>query len=94
MLENWFKRHQHKTSLRLHAVGIPLTLLAIPALVVGIARDSVPWCLAAAALVVVGYALQFLGHHLEGNDAGEIILIKKLLHKPYVAVVEPEKKKT
>jgi hypothetical protein len=92
MLENWFKRHQHKTSLRLHAVGIPLTILAGLALIIGIVRDSVPWCLAAAALVVIGYALQFLGHHLEGNDAGEIILIKKLLGKPYVAVVDQKKK--
>ena len=32
---------------------------------------------------IMGYLLQFLGHAIEGNDAGEMILIKKLLGKPY-----------
>ena len=39
-----------------------------------------------AALFVGGYALQWLGHRVEGNDMGEIILVKKWLGKPYVAV--------
>lgn len=39
--------------------------------------------------VVAGYVLQFLGYVVEGNDAGEMILIKKLLGKPYRAVVRP-----
>jgi hypothetical protein len=39
------------------------------------------WALAA---FVGGYVLQFVGHGIEGNDAGEVILVKKLLGKPYV----------
>lgn len=39
-----------------------------------------------AGLFVVSYILQCVGHLIEGNDMGEIILIKKLLGKPYVAV--------
>jgi hypothetical protein len=37
-------------------------------------------------LLVVGYALQWLGHRIEGNDVGEVILIKRLLGQPCVAV--------
>jgi hypothetical protein len=37
---------------------------------------------------VVGYLLQFAGHAIEGNDAGEVILVKKFAGKPYIDVVE------
>ena len=39
-----------------------------------------------AALLVVSYVLQWIGHRVEGNDMGEVVLIKKLLGRPYVAV--------
>mgnify|MGYP007106202038 CR=1 FL=1 len=38
------------------------------------------------ALLAGGYLLQFIGHVHEGNDMGEVILVKKLLGRPYVAV--------
>jgi hypothetical protein len=60
-------------------VGIPLTLAAIP---VGIHYSL--WL--ALWLFVGGYALQFLGHAVEGNDAGEWVAIKRLLGLPYVAI--------
>ena len=37
-------------------------------------------------LLVLGYALQWIGHRIEGNDMGEVVLIKKLFGRPYVAV--------
>ncbi|HPM25608.1 MAG TPA: hypothetical protein PLP66_16990, partial [Phycisphaerae bacterium] len=37
-------------------------------------------------LLVAGYVPQFIGHRLEGNDVGEVILIKKWLGRPYCAV--------
>ena len=37
-------------------------------------------------LLVIGYALQYVGHRHEGNDMGEIVLLKRLLGRPYVAV--------
>ncbi len=86
MLENWFKRHQNKTSLILHAIGIPMTILAIPALITGMLLKQNSYNIIAIALFVIGYALQFIGHHIEGNDAGEIILIKKLLGKKYIDI--------
>lgn len=38
------------------------------------------------SLIAFGYLLQWIGHRIEGNDVGEIILIKKLLGLPYVAI--------
>ena len=76
----------------LHMIGIPLTLLAIPSVVVAIRYAQPRWYLMALGLVVIGYGLQFVGHAIEGNDAGEMILIKKLLGKPYIDIVEPESK--
>jgi hypothetical protein len=79
-LENWMERHQHPVSFALHMVGIPMTL-------VGIGFAVFAWWWTAASLFVGGYALQFIGHAIEGNDAGELILFKKMLGMPYVAVV-------
>jgi uncharacterized membrane protein YGL010W len=88
MFEGWKKRHQNKTSFILHMIGIPMTILAIIPLIIAIAKGPDAWYLAALALFVVGYSLQFIGHAVEGNDAGETILVKKLLGKPYIAIVE------
>jgi len=39
-----------------------------------------------AALFVGGYLLQWIGHRVEGNDVGEIIIFKKWLGLPYTAI--------
>ncbi len=78
-LRNWLERHQHPFSFVVHLIGIPMAVAAIPCLFLG------EWWWA-AGLFVGGYALQFVGHAVEGNDVGEIIPIKKLLGLPYVAV--------
>jgi hypothetical protein len=85
MLVNYLERHQHPINLWLHIIGLPVTFV-VP--VVLLIRDQPSWALAS---FLIGYAMQFLGHAIEGNDAGEMILVKKLLGKPYVAVV-PRKK--
>ena len=61
----------------LHLAGVPLTFVVS---IILLARDE-PWL--AAVAFVSGYVLQFIGHGIEGNDAGETILVKKLLGKPY-----------
>ena len=43
----------------------------------------------ASAAFIVGYILQFAGHAVEGNDAGEVILVKKTLGMPYIDVIDP-----
>ena len=85
-LENWLQRHQNRVSFGLHVVGIPLTIVAV--ILAGIQLYESQWGLwwRPAALFALGYALQWIGHRLEGNDMGEIILAKKILGRPYVAV--------
>lgn len=80
LLRNWLQRHQHPASQVLHAVGIPMSFVGTVVLAVA----GRPWW--ALAAFVAGYVLQFIGHAIEGNDPGELILVKKLLGKPYVAV--------
>ena len=75
-LRNWMTRHQHQVSIALHIVGIPACFVAAPILLV-----MQMWCWAAGAFVG-GYALQFIGHAVEGNRSGEEILIRRLLGKP------------
>ena len=65
-------------------VGIPMTIAAVVPLLIDITSFGM-WVWA-ALLFLGGYALQFLGHAIEGNDAGETILVKKWLGMPYVAV--------
>ena len=76
-LSNYIERHQHPASQLLHLVGVPLTFIVS---VVFLTRGEGS---IAAACFVGGYALQFLGHAIEGNDAGEMVLIKKWLGQPY-----------
>ncbi|MCP4247244.1 MAG: DUF962 domain-containing protein [bacterium] len=85
-LDNWFARHRHPASLALHAVGIPV-LVAVPVvavvqLVQG--RWDVWW--RPVGMLVISYLLQWIGHRIEGNDMGEVVLIKKLLGRPYTAI--------
>ena len=86
MLSNYLARHSHPVNLGLHAIGLPVTFVLPVVLLV----FHLPlWALAA---FVAGYALQFAGHAVEGNDAGEAIIVKKLLGKPYIAIAtRPEK---
>lgn len=87
-LANWFERHRHPASLLLHAVGIPLTIAAV--VVAGVQLSRWQWGLwyRPTVLLAAGYFLQWLGHRIEGNDMGEVILVKKWLGKPYVAVAK------
>jgi uncharacterized membrane protein YGL010W len=80
--QNYRLRHQHPLNIALHVVGLPLTFVAPLVLLVHV---SFGW---AATAFVAGYALQFTGHAIEGNDAGEVILVKRALGMPYVDVVE------
>lgn len=74
-IENWLSRHRNSTSFWLHMVGIPMCFVAAPVLL--IVRQ---WWLA-LALFVGGYALQFIGHAIEGNRSGEEMLLRRLLGK-------------
>lgn len=70
----------------LHYVGIPLTILAVVLAGYQLYHGWWPLWWRPVGLLVAGYALQFAGHRVEGNDMGEVVLVKKLLGRPYVAV--------
>lgn len=77
MWHNYLQRHRHPLNRGLHIVGVPVTFLGTPyALLVH------NWWLAAGCFFG-GYLLQFLGHRIEQNDPGEVILLKKLLNLPF-----------
>ena len=76
-LSNYLERHRHPGNQLLHAVGLPLTFL-VPVILL----FERQWWWAAAAFAG-GYLLQFAGHAVEGNDAGEVILVKRAFGKPY-----------
>lgn len=80
-LKNYAERHQHPASQVLHLIGVPLTFIVS---LIWLCQGYSWWALGA---FVGGYALQFLGHAIEGNDAGEVVLIKKALGLPYVDIV-------
>lgn len=85
-LRNWLERHQTGVSRALHAVGIPLAVAAVllTAWQLYWWRWDLWW--RPVVLLVAGYLLQYFGHLWEGNDLGEVVLIKKLLGRPYTAI--------
>jgi uncharacterized membrane protein YGL010W len=83
-VENWLDRHQGRVSFALHMIGIPVSVLGLLMLPISLPAGSIAVFILSIALFVGGYAMQFLGHALEGSDPGEIVLIKRKLGRPYV----------
>ena len=77
-VDNYIERHMHPVNRVLHLIGVPLTFVVS---VIFLVREE-PWL--ALACFVGGYILQFVGHAVEGNDAGEVVLVKKIAGKPYI----------
>ncbi len=78
---NYLLRHQHPVNQALHVIGVPLTFVATAVLLwEGFATR-------ACGTFFAGYLLQFAGHWIEGNDAGEAIVLKRALGIPYVDIV-------
>lgn len=77
-LKNYKERHLHPGNQFFHLIGLPVTFI-LPFYF--LAHHEPLWALASFLL---GYTLQFIGHAIEGNDAGELIVIKKLFGKPYI----------
>jgi len=77
-IANYLPRHTHPLNRAFHAVGVPLSFLVAPA--AAIAGADWYWHVGA---FLGGYVLQFAGHAIEGNDAGEVVFFKKMLGMPY-----------
>lgn len=86
-LANYVQRHRHRGNQLLHLVGVPLTFVVSTVFLV---QHEWMW---AAASFVGGYILQFVGHAIEGNDAGEVVLFKKLTGRPYKEFGPPAQKR-
>ncbi len=84
-VKNYIERHQHPVNQVLHVVGVPLTFMVSTVLLI---QHQGWWALAA---FLGGYVLQFAGHAVEGNDAGETILVKRALGLPYIDIVPKSK---
>lgn len=85
-LDNWLRRHRHPASLALHAVAIPMLPAAGVLIVIQLIDGAWDLWWRPAGLFVVSYLLQWIGHRVEGNDMGEIVLLKRWLGLPYVAI--------
>ncbi|MEQ9408736.1 MAG: DUF962 domain-containing protein [Fuerstiella sp.] len=77
-IQNYRPRHRNRVNQVLHVVGIPLSFVVAPAAALG----GAAWYWHVGCFVG-GYLLQFAGHAVEGNDAGEVVFVKKLLGMPY-----------
>lgn len=77
-LKNYLPRHRNRVNQGFHLIGVPLTFVGTPLTIV--AGADLWWTV---VCFVGGYLLQFAGHAVEGNDAGEVIFVKKMLGMPY-----------
>ena len=59
-VENYKAKHRHPLNRLSHSIGIPMILLSLPVIFF-----NWRW---AIALFVLGWAFQFLGHLIEGNQ--------------------------
>jgi len=69
--KSWAVRHVHPLNYTLHLLGIPMTVAG------GVCFFFSFW-IWGILLTVVGFALQVLGHRIEGSEMGEWLLIKKI----------------
>ena len=59
-IENYKAKHRHPLNKLTHSIGIPLIVISLP-----LFFFNWRWAL---GLFIVGWALQFLGHFIEGNQ--------------------------
>jgi hypothetical protein len=88
-IENWLTRHRHPASRVLHAVGIPLTLVAVVVAIwqLFLWRWDLWW--RPAVLLAVGYLMQWVGHLIEGSPMGELMLARRMLGQSTVGENTP-----
>jgi uncharacterized membrane protein YGL010W len=72
LVNNWVERHRDPKSFLLHLIGIPCTILGVLLLPIYSILLSIPVFVLALILFLGGFAVQFLGHALEGSEPGEI----------------------
>jgi hypothetical protein len=71
---DYIGRHAHPVNAVLHIIGVPMVFYSIFLLCTGNLQTG-------AVLFVLGYLFQYLGHRAQGNEVGEVILIKNIYRK-------------
>ena len=71
---DYCQRHKQPTNAILHLIGVPMSLTGLYWLFTGRAAVGFSLC-------VLGYFLQYLGHRAQGNEVGEITLIKNIIRR-------------
>jgi hypothetical protein len=71
---DYCQRHKHPVNAVLHIIGVPAAFYGIYLLFVGQVWLG---CL----LIFLGYLFQYLGHRAQGNEVGEVTLIKNIWRK-------------
>lgn len=79
LVEGWIARHQNPFSFCIHLIGIPSTILGPILLPIALVTWSMSIALLGIGLFVGGYAIQFLGHAVDGTEPGELIFLKRKL---------------
>jgi hypothetical protein len=73
-LVDYGHRHAHPVNAFLHILGVPAAFSSLYFFASGRLTFGL-------ALLVIGYFLQYLGHEAQGNEVGEVTLIKSIYHK-------------
>ncbi len=73
---DYIGRHKHPVNAFLHIFGVPMVFYGVYKLFCGESELAMAW-----TLIVFGYVLQYLGHKAQGNEVGEVTLIKKIWKK-------------
>jgi hypothetical protein len=89
---NWLERHRGPVSFTLHMIGIPPTILGAMFVPIYLSLLSYPIFMLAVVMFFGGFALQFLGHALEGSEPGEIALMRRRLARRLA--LAPDSRKT
>lgn len=71
---DYISRHKHPVNAILHIFGVPMVFYGIYVLCIGQTTLGV-------ALFFFGYLFQYLGHKAQGNEVGEVTLIKNIWKK-------------
>lgn len=73
-LIDYCQRHANPVNAFLHVFGVPMAFYGLFKFVTGdVALGS--------GLLIVGYLFQYLGHRAQGNEVGEVTLIKSVWKK-------------
>ncbi|MBI5173091.1 MAG: Mpo1-like protein [Candidatus Obscuribacter sp.] len=77
-LVDYAHRHSHPLNALLHIIGVPLAFFGLYKILFQRGGNSAG---TGAACLILGYWLQYLGHRKQGNEVGEVTLIRHLLRK-------------